>query len=386
MVPEETCLVDIARKFHPERKGMYTCACSPLSLQMFQTYHIYRLEFEALRTRLQLWDTYWLRFGHTWPCSLNQLEGSDHYPVYLDLHDKIVGQDGVTLKLKDLLLVLGKTRVAVELLRWQEGRYPQSLTDIYNRTGACYVNHHCSRASRIVYVDVASPTSDYSSIPGRTNRFTTFGSSIPDLPVKASEPSNATHPRSKRKRISPEPSSVKISEIQSSNEPAKKLEPGPSRLSTFSSQPGSSGVTSKAKGKGAIATSGDVDMLLEESSPHENTEDAYYRLALELSSSQVSLPYPSSSQKQKEAGDAWKSPMASIQLPRCTVQNEVAKELTVNKPGVNKGKRSFVCSRPVGPGYDKGRAERLREDVDPQYKCNFFEWSSDVRREMRQGG
>ena len=36
--------------------------------------------------------------------------------------------------------------------------------------------------------------------------------------------------------------------------------------------------------------------------------------------------------------------------------------------------------RPVGPGYDKGRGERLREEVDPQYKCDFFKWQSDVKR------
>lgn len=41
--------------------------------------------------------------------------------------------------------------------------------------------------------------------------------------------------------------------------------------------------------------------------------------------------------------------------------------------------------RPVGPGYDKGKAERLREEVDPQWRCNFFKWSSEVRREMRKG-
>jgi AP endonuclease-2 len=40
----------------------------------------------------------------------------------------------------------------------------------------------------------------------------------------------------------------------------------------------------------------------------------------------------------------------------------------------------FRC-RPVGPGYDRGKAERLREEVNPQYKCNFFKWASDVRKE-----
>ncbi|KAK1219620.1 Class II abasic (AP) endonuclease [Marasmius sp. AFHP31] len=127
-------------------------------------------------------------------------------------------------------------------------------------------------------------------------------------------------------------------------------------------------------------------MLLQELEPHENTQDADYRLALEPSSSRVSLPSPSSSsQKQKEAGDVWKSLMAPIQPPRCTVHNEVAKESTVNKPRANKGKRFFVCLRSVGPGYDKGHAERLREDVDPQYKCKFFQMEQRCE-EMKQGG
>lgn len=37
--------------------------------------------------------------------------------------------------------------------------------------------------------------------------------------------------------------------------------------------------------------------------------------------------------------------------------------------------------RPVGPGYDKGKNERLRDEVDHQYKCNYFKWSSDLKRE-----
>ena len=43
-------------------------------------------------------------------------------------------------------------------------------------------------------------------------------------------------------------------------------------------------------------------------------------------------------------------------------------------------------SSPVGPGYDKGRSERLREQVDHQWRCDFFKWSSDVRKEMMKKG
>jgi AP endonuclease-2 len=42
--------------------------------------------------------------------------------------------------------------------------------------------------------------------------------------------------------------------------------------------------------------------------------------------------------------------------------------------------------RPVGPGYDAGKSVRAREDVNPEYRCNFFKWASEVRREaMREG-
>ena len=66
------------------------------------------------------------------------------------------------------------------------------------------------------------------------------------------------------------------------------------------------------------------------------------------------------------------------------MHNEPAKELTVTKPGPNKGKQFFICSRPVGPGYDRGKGEggRLREEVNPLWRCAFFRWKSEVRREV----
>lgn len=37
--------------------------------------------------------------------------------------------------------------------------------------------------------------------------------------------------------------------------------------------------------------------------------------------------------------------------------------------------------RPVGPGYDAGRDKRRREEVDSQYRCNFFKWSNEVKKD-----
>jgi AP endonuclease 2 len=42
--------------------------------------------------------------------------------------------------------------------------------------------------------------------------------------------------------------------------------------------------------------------------------------------------------------------------------------------------------RPVGPGYDMGKSKRPRDEVDPAYRCDFFKWSSDVRRQSTHRG
>lgn len=43
--------------------------------------------------------------------------------------------------------------------------------------------------------------------------------------------------------------------------------------------------------------------------------------------------------------DVWSAILAPTPIPRCTIHDEPAKEYTVNKPGPNKGKRFFICSR-----------------------------------------
>jgi AP endonuclease-2 len=46
----------------------------------------------------------------------------------------------------------------------------------------------------------------------------------------------------------------------------------------------------------------------------------------------------------------------------CDGHREPCKEWTVKKPGPNKGKRFYLCARPVG------------HPTDPQARCNFFKW------------
>ncbi|KAH7871539.1 uncharacterized protein C8R40DRAFT_1054188, partial [Lentinula edodes] len=107
--------------------------------------------------------------------------------------------------------------------------------------------------------------------------------------------------------------------------------------------------------------------------------DKDLRQAIQLSLSQTSSSsMPLQSSPISSSYEAWKSLLKPREPPKCLVHNEVAKEFRVNKPGVNKGRSFWVCSRPVGPGYDKGCSKRPCEEVNSKWKCNYFVWSSDI--------
>jgi AP endonuclease-2 len=81
-------------------------------------------------------------------------------------------------------------------------------------------------------------------------------------------------------------------------------------------------------------------------------QDSDYLFALQLTNSQEERIFPSTQRDQPsslistaQGNAAWSHLMAPIQPPKCVIHKEPAKEFTVNKPGPNKGKTFFVCSR-----------------------------------------
>lgn len=70
-------------------------------------------------------------------------------------------------------------------------------------------------------------------------------------------------------------------------------------------------------------------------------------------SSPLSLRQPGSSQPNgngndgESSKDAWSTLFKPLKPPKCIVHGEPTKELRVNKPGPNKGKTFFICSRYV---------------------------------------
>lgn len=101
----------------------------------------------------------------------------------------------------------------------------------------------------------------------------------------------------------------------------------------------------------------------------------------------------SSGSSAASASSAWSSLFAQKALPNCDGHGERSKAWTVNKPGINKGRRFYLCARrvfracilprvvlttsswnrPVGPGYDKGQAKL---HVNPEFRCDFFQCTS----------
>ncbi|PWZ01391.1 DNase I-like protein [Testicularia cyperi] len=76
---------------------------------------------------------------------------------------------------------------------------------------------------------------------------------------------------------------------------------------------------------------------------------------------------------------AWGAIFSPLPPPACRLHNEACRAWTVNKAGPNHGRKFWLCSRPVGPGYEK--SGRARGDVNPEFRCNFFLWDSDRRSE-----
>ncbi|KAK9448608.1 DNase I-like protein [Limtongia smithiae] len=73
--------------------------------------------------------------------------------------------------------------------------------------------------------------------------------------------------------------------------------------------------------------------------------------------------------------ELWKDVFRKPQPPMCNMHTEPCVLRITRKSGVNEGRAFWMCARPVGPGHQ--RSASLPEDVNRDYKCNFFKWASE---------
>ncbi|KAH7872773.1 Endonuclease/exonuclease/phosphatase [Lentinula edodes] len=444
------CFVDVVRKYYPERRGMFTCWNTKLSARAsnYGTRIDYILATPGLLP--------WIKAADIEPT----IKGSDHCPVWIDLHDEISlsGGRNSTLKLRDVMSCPTPDKPDREPPRlatrfWDEYSGKQRLLASFFNTGSAG-----DKIKPKVVAAEATPTtnSDNSDVkmlmtscestlhnttipqPVSISSSLTSIASVSSFPTSSgtSTPtSTSSRSNSLKKRKTPPPSTSSSTAGTSSSSSAIQTKPkkpkgdvqnvkdlkkpGQSKLSSFFVAPPTTRDTSNSKAKNSITskikprrsesianladtgtqvivdlTASDdkndkypVAQTIQEVEEEDIDEDL--RQAIQLSLSQTSSSsMPSQSSPISSSHEAWKSLLKPREPPKCLVHNEVAKEFRVNKPGVNKGRSFWVCSRPVGPGYDKGRSERPREEVDSKWKCNYFVWSSDigVNRTTNQSG
>ncbi|KAJ7058091.1 Endonuclease/exonuclease/phosphatase [Mycena amicta] len=371
-------LVDVVRRLHPDRKSMYTCWNTKISAR--DSNYGSRIDYILITPGLLPW----IKAADIQP----EIKGSDHCPVFIDLHDSILDGQGKEIQLRDALgankaVEQDLPRIAAKF--WDE--YKQRLLSTFFTSKAAspsplissssgtpeHTNATSPNASLNVSAaaQISAPAAETSSIP--TPKYSAKRESDIDEPVASS-----SQPPSKK---------PKLNKDKDKDKSAPKAKNGQTSLASFFAKPSalslsSSKIRTKDKGKGKAREEAVIDCDDPTSSSTTNTDidlDADYQLALKLSQDCASPESPPTN-KNIEA-KAWGRLLAPPAPPLCAVHGEPAKALTVTKTGPNKGKAFFICSRPVGPGYDAGKATRRRSEVDDQWRCDFFKWASDARRE-----
>ena len=332
------------------------------------------------------------------------LKGSDHCPIYIDLHDEITTPTGQKLSLREAMpLVEGQAeppRLAAR--HWDEFSGKQTLLSSFFAKGAKMTAAPSASDRTIDSQPPGSPYPHSSQAPAILSA-PQFPDAVPLDHAHHQDP-DFVHisytlpfltPATGCGRPTPTPSPS-----ESGGDPEKKHTAPLKRRSTdppsaAASKPSKKQKKDKAKFPGSDAGSGSGQRTLaaffaapqSQSQPHPRLPqssgyqqqpqfasqtqwnasadppllssdgdhpmdclEADYQLALHIASSQEADPLATSSTANGSSSnnkEAWSQLMAPIQPPKCNVHGEPAKEYTVNKPGLNKGKTFFICSRYV---------------------------------------
>ena len=350
--------------------------------------------------------TPWIKAADIQP----SIKGSDHCPVFVDLHDEITTDAGEKLVLRELMHMGADSakreppRLAVKY--WPEFQGKQMLmSNFFTKRGAEAPPPQVPTAPPDEMFPLAtalgaqSQPVDEQSAPKAPQLSSSSQPDIEPSSQPSSQPSMSPSSTQMSLKLSQESSHESLKRPRTGTSTAaggsksKKLKAGQSKLSSFFTKPTTTNTsTTPTQPANASAPSDRTGSLSSEII--DLCEDGE-EMEMQSSSSSTSLPtitseirLPADKNENGKSGSAPSSSSSWSALfmpkpppPLCTIHREPSKEFRVNKPGPNKGKTFYLCARPVGPGYDKGRSERRREEVDHQYKCNFFMWASDAKRD-----
>lgn len=294
------------------------------------------------------------------------LKGSDHCPVYVDLHDELTLESGETVKLSDAMKQqegMQPPRIAAKY--WEEFAGKQTmLSSFFIKRGA-----QPSPPAEASPLNYAPPT----PIPSSSLSQAFAASSVSTDPEVPASPQSQVKAPSKTPitpRLAPASSTTKRKTAEkatsSTSNKKRKRDPAQPNISTFFSKP--SAAAPKSISKEVIVLDDDEPGVSRTPCPTEEDQiDADARLARELSMSEASAVADESSSSQSRT--AWAGLFAPLTAPHCTAHDEPTKLWTVNKPGPNKGKKFYLCSRYACPYVALcGVADRVRQASRPRVR------------------
>lgn len=290
--------------------------------------------------------------------------GSDHCPVYIDLYDERQ-IDGKLVKLKDLLSGgPDKLKAPVPPLatsNWPEYRGNQkTIKDLFAK--ASIQNSFAEASSTNIAAIAAESEGEKAALLSKTS------SSSSALLSKSDSIglSQASSSRSSSSQSGGGSSSLKRSASSStspSKEDTKKKKPkkaGQQKLKNYFTKEKASG--KEVKEVVETLTDSSFNTSSSSNSFHQDStsvsqqsipEDVLAALS-DLPDSDRSFLTTSPSKEEKEKVSAqWNNLFQKPTPPKCERHKEDATYWTVNKPGPNRGRGFWLCSRPVGEGYEK---------------------------------
>ncbi|KAL9933091.1 hypothetical protein V8E36_007809 [Tilletia maclaganii] len=409
--------IDAARHCHPTRTKMFTCWNQKIDARPAN--YGTRIDFTLISKGL----LGWLKSADIQA----DIYGSDHCPVYVELHDERE-IDGRKVKLRDLMHgwdaakePSGPSARPPPLASCNEEEFSDKRRSI-----ASFFTASTSRALPVVNQSTASPplvqpkvpvqaSSSMLSLPDEepsvADAFSALQSVGDGSPGPARQETTAAEASTAGIDLEELPDAAQVS-VASSGRAANSKQGSANGLSTLtgrSTQRRPSPPKGKASAKGLDSkqptlagffnkgtkspsnTSQSISGKVTSPSPSKDVRIANEASAGQASTQErtlVGTPIGSSQPTQEEddpdsaakrvgSALAWGSIFTAPPAPKCSLHGELAKSFTVNKAGKNHGRKFWLCARPVGPGYEK--SGRNRNDVNPEYRCDYFVWDSDLR-------
>ncbi|KAF8738924.1 DNA-(apurinic or apyrimidinic site) lyase, partial [Rhizoctonia solani] len=364
-------MVDAIRSSWPNREKMFTCWDTRTNAR--ESNYGTRIDYILITKGLLPW----FKHGDIQP----DIRGSDHCPIFIDLHDEITSSDGEVLHLADFLglaSVSGQQRdpPPISTKFWDEFSDKQKLLSaFFSKKSSPSISKPSTQTSEHNLQKIESGAeirNDESPSAGSVSGCST------QVPLLAAGQTESGKP-------------VGIN--------GRKREATSSRLETGDTSPKK---PKKSQTTGTVSNQHKLSNFFTNSFQPKSSAKRFSSPPIEVSDSEdeARSPKPKSGfvlsgsnlesnsqvKSTESAKHKWSQLMRPVEPPRCIVHDAPTKEFTVNKAGPNKGKKFFICSMPMGPGYDSGKSKRLREEVDPRYRCNYFKWASDVKRETKLNG